>query len=682
MTFSKWTTGMALAVLLSVPAASAQPQDKAEVAFRAAMEKETVEGDLKGAIDQYRKLAQGKDRAVAARALVRMGQCYEKLGDAESRKAYERVVREFGDQKDAAAAAGARLAALGKPGSGPSTRLIAKNVWVAGPSPDGRFLLQEGTDDLEVRDLQTGQTRHIAKKYWNSAAVSPDGRQVAIVQRTGNGRELRIIGADNSAERVLWHENNVRAWSLQWSPDGKRIIFAVGQGRDRNRLIAISATDGTVTTLFEGKELNNPQLSPDGRWVVDTRRVRNDPAADNLWLLQLEDRSETLLFEGQSYVGDPRWTPDGAGVVFLSDRRVPGTTLDLWFLRTSGGKPLGFPELLKTDLGEMFEGYPSAEAQGPITRDGAFYFHREPVGEMIQLLTTKFDPDTGKVVGAPSFVSRKGGLSRSPSFSRDGKWLAYVSHHNSLVIQSVESGDERIVPMSPSPALINWAVIFPDGRSVLVLAMHPKHGDGIYRVDAASGAWTSLKKPGEHEVGGWPNGISPNGRTIYLSRYPADGVHLIARDIETGQERELKSWKGRGAWGLSPDGSKIAVAHSDAKDLVIDVLPAAGGPSREVYRAQGFQTSDVWWTPDGRYLLFSPADKLAHAKAIMRLPVEGGEAQPIGIFASQDGQVQFPRGLGAGPVHPNGRQLVYVARGEDSEGENWVLENFLPKAAK
>jgi tetratricopeptide (TPR) repeat protein len=68
-----------------------------EVALRAAMEKETVKGDLKGAIDQYKKLAQGKDRAVAAKALVRMGQCYEKLGDAEARKAYERVVREYAD---------------------------------------------------------------------------------------------------------------------------------------------------------------------------------------------------------------------------------------------------------------------------------------------------------------------------------------------------------------------------------------------------------------------------------------------------------------------------------------------------------------------------------------------------------------------------------------------------------
>ena len=61
MTFSRWMTGVALAAFLSAPAAPAQPQDKAEVALRAAMEKETVEGDVKGAIEQYKKLAQNNN---------------------------------------------------------------------------------------------------------------------------------------------------------------------------------------------------------------------------------------------------------------------------------------------------------------------------------------------------------------------------------------------------------------------------------------------------------------------------------------------------------------------------------------------------------------------------------------------------------------------------------------------
>ena len=39
-------------------------------------------------------------------ALVRMADCYQKLGDAESRRIYEQVIREYPDQKDFAAAVG------------------------------------------------------------------------------------------------------------------------------------------------------------------------------------------------------------------------------------------------------------------------------------------------------------------------------------------------------------------------------------------------------------------------------------------------------------------------------------------------------------------------------------------------------------------------------------------------
>ena len=73
---------------------------------------------------------------------------------------------------------------------------------------------------------------------------------------------------------------------------------------------------------------------------------------------------------------------------------------------------------------------------------------------------------------------------------------------------------------------------------------------------------------------------------------------------------------------------------------------------------------------------------ISRAKVYLRVPVEGGEAQPIGILASQDRQVQFPRNFGAMQVHPNGRQLVYTASGEDRGCEVGALENFLPKTTK
>ncbi len=97
-----------------------QADKQAEVLLQAAQNTELVQGDLEAAIGQYKKIlaTYGGSRAVAAKALVRMGHCYERLGNAEARRAYERVVREYVDQSEAAGEARARLAALAQDRAG------------------------------------------------------------------------------------------------------------------------------------------------------------------------------------------------------------------------------------------------------------------------------------------------------------------------------------------------------------------------------------------------------------------------------------------------------------------------------------------------------------------------------------------------------------------------------------
>src|SRR5262249_54822633 len=119
-----------LASLLAATGTSAlaQKKDTPEVLLQRAIQKEMVDGDLKAAIDLYKKViaASGVSPKVAADALVRMGQAYERTGDAEAKKAYERVVREFPSQTEAFTQAKRRLSALGKPQ--PSGTIIARLI--------------------------------------------------------------------------------------------------------------------------------------------------------------------------------------------------------------------------------------------------------------------------------------------------------------------------------------------------------------------------------------------------------------------------------------------------------------------------------------------------------------------------------------------------------------------------
>ena len=159
-------------LILTAAGVLAQTTQQAEKLLEAARHKEVMEGDLKSAAEQYRKIASqfAKQRDVAARALYQLGQCQEKLGQEEARKSYERVVREYGGSQQFAAAARARLAAMGSSRSATevSNRLVwddAIDTW-GRVSADGRYLsfVDWSSGDLAVRDLTTGQNRRVTNK--------------------------------------------------------------------------------------------------------------------------------------------------------------------------------------------------------------------------------------------------------------------------------------------------------------------------------------------------------------------------------------------------------------------------------------------------------------------------------------------------------------------------------------
>jgi len=172
---------MLLAVLLIGFPAAGQKNNEADILLQAAAQKATVEGNLQEAIRLCRQiLAEYPDnRPVAARALLQMGQCYEKLGNDEARRAYERLVRDYADHSEQAKVARARLAALAGPGPTTLTTRRLENPpadvpFMGAISPDGRYLSfwAGRTGDLAVRDLQTGNERRLTNEGTSGDAGS------------------------------------------------------------------------------------------------------------------------------------------------------------------------------------------------------------------------------------------------------------------------------------------------------------------------------------------------------------------------------------------------------------------------------------------------------------------------------------------------------------------------------
>lgn len=135
---------------------ASQAAFNAETAFEAAYYREVVTGDPAGAIGQYRTLLASStaDRATAAKALLRIGLCQEKLGQRKAAYVtWTRITSEFADQPEIVSRARTKLAAW----SGP--RNLKFEDGVAGKAPPGWFVPSLPKDADYLAELRRDQCR-------------------------------------------------------------------------------------------------------------------------------------------------------------------------------------------------------------------------------------------------------------------------------------------------------------------------------------------------------------------------------------------------------------------------------------------------------------------------------------------------------------------------------------------
>jgi Tol biopolymer transport system component len=664
--------GLTLAAL-----ASAQKEDP-RLLLEKAQKLELVDGDLKGAIATYETIlsVQGVPRAVAARALLHLGECHEKLGHAEARKAYERLVRDFADQAEEAGRARARLAALGEA----DRAMKVRQVWagpdddlLGAPTRDGRYLTLQDWDseDLAVRDLVTGEKRRLTHKdpgfeFAVESLPSPDGQEVAYCwYNKDQFYDLRIVGMDGSNPRVLYTSTQMK-WvqPTDWSPDGKSIL-AVLQGRDKRSQIAqIAVKDGSVRVLksFDQQTPQRPRFSPDGRFVAYGLPRGSGAERHDVFLLPLGGGAETALVEHPANDLMFDWTPDGTRVLFGSDR---SGTMSAWVIRVADGKPQGTPEMVKPDLGQ------DVDPMG-FTQDGSYYY-RVRTG-MTEVYVAEIDLATGRRLAEPRpATQRYAGANHNPEWSFDGRRLLFLSHRGpgpwgarAICVRDMEDGGVHETPSKLEEiVLARWS---PDGRSLLVAAQHPPGEFGPFRIDLQTGDFErmDLKNPS-----GWGGAWSPDGKALFYHQ----GNSIVARSLATGEEQAVYRLAAPSHWcaplALSRDGRQLAVAASegDGRLGVLKVLPAEGGDTRDLLRAFEMPfPGSVAWTPDGLSLLVSKKpNPRSPATELWLVPVQGGEPRKLDLVADNLCDVR---------VHPDGRHIAYTA-GKDRQ-EVWALSNFLP----
>jgi Tol biopolymer transport system component len=671
----KPATRFLLAALLcaALPAgfsANQAKDDRAEVALQAAIKKETIDGDLKGAIEQYQKIAQSTNRAVAAKALLRMGQCYEKLGNTEARSAYERLVREFGDQAEIVAQARVRLAALGGPGSARglvTRRVLADASGVGGVlTADGKYIrgLDWDTGDMVQFEVASGQRSRITNrlpwsekgKTWGDQAFSRDGKQIAYDSEVLSDAkdwvpQLRIRNLDGSGLRTLYSEKGYDVRPLDWSPDAGSILAF----RERNKgheLTLISTADGSVRVLTsitsDWLSFQRASFSPDGRSVAFSLVREGSPPHSDVFLMTADGRNEVVVAGHPAEDQLLGWTPDGRSLVFLSDR---SGTWDIWTVHITGGKQQGEPELLKKDFGSDVWGILG------FASNSSFYY--KTYTSSGGLYNGTVDLETGKVLVPPAPVTtRYTGPPSQSTWSPDGRNLAYISRpgdigpgKNILTIRSAATGEERFLsPRLRYVTQISWA---PDGRSIIAIGTTETE-TAIFRIATETSGITRLA-----DAGMAPH-LCPDGKTLVFVK---DGPIITKRNLDTGEESEVVKG-GTMFYDLSPDGREV-VFHVDG---AIKTASLEGGEPRELFRGP---VRPAWyyglrWTRDGRYVIVQARN--AASSEIFLVPAQGGT--PLKLDLSVPKMASFA-------LHPDNRRFAFSVN-EESKSELWVMENFLP----
>lgn len=235
----------------------------------------------------------------------------------------------------------------------------------------------------------------------------PIGRIVYTCQlfRNEQTNQICLIHPDGSGFQRLTTADQFNHRYPSLSPDGRAVVFA------SNRAGAMAIFELVLSTgaLRQITDLGNdyaPEISPDGKWVVFTH---NDGSHRTIWLVGRDGRGLRQLTDPTAGDGwDPTWSPDGGQILFASDRAGP---IQLFVMNRDGS---GVQQV--TDI----QGLRGRSAWSPAGGEIATYLGSSWHWE-IALLSAD---------GSGLVTLTAGGNNLAPSYSPDGRWLAFTSYRD------------------------------------------------------------------------------------------------------------------------------------------------------------------------------------------------------------------------------------------------------------
>jgi Tol biopolymer transport system component len=699
------------AIIIATTFALASPigAQSAHELFQQALSKERAEGNLPEAIKLYQRVVDTAsiDHALAAKALLQLGRCYEQLGNTEARTAYERLIARYPDQTELVAQAKSRLASLVRPPPASTPGAITVR-----PLPDvGAMTLAVSRDatkaiiwdlskgqNLALHDFSNKQRRLLTDLDWSMGLInfpvwSPDERRVAYQQNNyQRGKdvtsELRVTTLDGRSSVAYRVDLYGGVQPVGWTPDGTSLIVVIARPDRTWTVGTLPAAGGQFTPLrsfgwsYDAGD-GSPRVSPDGRFVA---YLEGERGVRDIHVVSLDGRQAYRVTTDPADDFAPIWSPDGRRLAFKSNRLG---SVSMWTVEIKDGQPTGQPVKLKDGM--------QAAQLIDWTAKGIVYLESWRSSD---LFTVPMDPAQGRATGPARPISYwRTGRNVNPVWSPDGRRLAFVSsaaaepNRRFVVVLPLDAGQARefLIPTTSwqnlqAPYDLHW---FGDGRG-LGFSGHDTRGDPtVFRLLLDTGEWHTIPSIGRYQT---RTEWNHDGSAFYFARSTlgkgeADGG-IFERAVNGDTERLVYRAAPGGAiqsLQFSADRKWLAFRHSrfegDTGTLAVLAVDVATGEARTVVvEPIAVEVNLLGWTPSGDLLVHkifgTLPEKLAGGTSeILRVPLNGGPSRPFAIPSIGP----TPPGETSRQIvakwSPDGQTMVIGRAGRG--GETFVIENPL-----
>ncbi len=349
-------------------------------------------------------------------------------------------------------------------------------------------------NDLWIVGRAGGNARPLASPPGTEALpkFSPDGRTIAFVGNYDGGKDIYSISVDGGIpQRHTWHP--ARESLCEWAPDGG-LVYSTNAfaGLARMPQLFHLQKDKPNAQRLAVPYGTNGSISADGTWLAytpysrDTRtwkRYRGGMASD-VWLFNLKTKKSRQITEWEGTDSFPMW--HGSKVYYLSDRGDEHK-LNIWSFDVETGARKQVTAYPRYDVKWPSIG-PGPNGTGEIVLQNGADLHlvdcasgkasvvkvsipgakpklRSQAVDVSELIAGGDISPSGKRVvveargdiwtapakkGSPRNLTRTSGVAeRSPAWSPDGRWIAFLSdktgEYELYLMQSDGKGETKRV---------------------------------------------------------------------------------------------------------------------------------------------------------------------------------------------------------------------------------------------